>query len=109
MAEATYERLSLEKEQVDTALDLFLDHRNYASAITLAAAAEEIFGCSHTAKGCLSALYSSYISMAEFHQMRYGEVLDKRKFVSKENRARDALKHLQRNWVKSALDAQALF
>lgn len=95
MAEETYERLLLAKEQVDTALDLFLDHRNYSSAITLAGAAEEIFGRALTEKGGLSALDSSYRSMAEFHQMLHGEELNKKKFVSKENRARDALKHLQ--------------
>ena len=44
MAEETYERLFLAKGQLDTALELFLDQRNYSSAITLAGAAEEIFG-----------------------------------------------------------------
>ena len=44
MAEETYDRLVLAKGQLDTALDLFLDQKNYSSAITLAGAAEEIFG-----------------------------------------------------------------
>lgn len=95
MTEKTYDRIALAKEQLDTALYLFLDHRNYSSAITLAGAAEEIFGRSLTLKGGKSALDSSYESMAEFHRMIDGDELDKKLFVSKENLARDALKHLQ--------------
>jgi len=95
MAEKTYERLALAKEQLDTALDLFLDHRNYSSAITLAGAAEEIFGHALTAKGGTSALDSSYKSMAEFHRMLGDTELDKKGFIAKENLARNALKHLQ--------------
>jgi len=44
MAEETYDRLALAKGQLDTALELFLDQKNYSSVITLAGAAEEIFG-----------------------------------------------------------------
>ena len=95
MAEKTYERLDLAKEQLDTALALFLDQRNYSSAITLSGAAEEIFGRALTAKGGTSALDSSYRSMAEFHRMLGDTEFDKRVFITKENLARDALKHLQ--------------
>jgi hypothetical protein len=95
MAEETYERLVLAKEQLDTALDLFLDQKNYTSAITLAGAAEEIFGDALTLGGGKSALNSSYESMAEFHTMLHGTELSKTSYVRKENFARDALKHLQ--------------
>lgn len=95
MAEETYERLVLAKGQLDTALDLFLDQKNYASAITLAGAAEEIFGNALTLDGGKSALDSSYESMAEFHTMIHGTELNKTSYVRKENFARDALKHLQ--------------
>lgn len=95
MAEETYNRLALAKEQLDTALELFLDHKNYPSAITLAGAAEEIFGRSLSLSGSKSALESSYESMAEFHTMLHGTELNKTSYIAKENFARDALKHLQ--------------
>ena len=95
MTEETYDRLALAKGQLDTALDLFLDEKNYSSAITLAGAAEEIFGRSLAIAGGKSALDSSYESMAEFHTMLHGTELKKKSYIAKENFARDALKHLQ--------------
>ena len=95
MAEETHERLVLARGQLDTALDLFLDHKNYSSAITLAGAAEEIFGKALTLGGRKSALDSSYESMTVFHRMLHGTELDKTSYVGKENSARNALKHLQ--------------
>lgn len=95
VADVTYNRLVLAKEQLDTALALFLDQKNYSSAITLAGAAEEIFGRAITIGGGKSALDSSYESIAEFHTMLHGTGLNKTSYVSKENLARDALKHLQ--------------
>jgi len=95
MAEQTYNRFDLAKVQLDTALDLFLDHKNFPSAITLAGAAEEIFGRALTVRGDGSTLDSSYESMSEFYRELYSEKLEKKIFVSQENFARDALKHLQ--------------
>lgn len=95
MAEETHERIVLARRQLDTALDLFLDHKNYASAITLAGAAEEIFGNALTLGGSNSALDSGYQRMAELHSMLHQTELDKRSYVVKENSARNALKHLQ--------------
>lgn len=95
MAEQTYDRLTLAKIQLDTALDLFLDQKNYPATVTLSGAAEEIFGRALTNGGGKTALKSAYESIAESHQMLYGEELKEKSFVSHENRARDALKHLQ--------------
>lgn len=95
MTEETYDRLSLAKEQLDTALELFLDEKNYSSAITLAGAAEEIFGCSLVLAGDKSALDNSYESMAETHTILRRTKLDKKSYIAKENFARNALKHLQ--------------
>lgn len=95
MSEETYYRLVLAKGQLDTALELFLDHKNYASAITLAGAAEEIFGNALTLSGGQSALDRSYEPVAEFHSMLHGTELERKEYVTKENMARDALKHLQ--------------
>jgi hypothetical protein len=95
MAEKTYDRLVLAKGQIDTALDLFLDQNNYSSAITLAGAAEEIFGHALTLGGGTSALDSTYESAAKFHTMLHNTKLNKKTYVAKENFARNALKHLQ--------------
>lgn len=95
MAEQTYDRLSLAKGQLDTALRLFLDEGNYSSAITLAGAAEEVFGCALSLAGNKSALESSYESMAKVHVMIHGIELNKKAYIAKENFTRDALKHLQ--------------
>lgn len=95
MAEQTYDRISLAKGQLDTAIDLFLNDRNYSAAVTLAGAAEEIFGRALQVAGEKAALDRSYESMADLHQSLVGEVLDRKRFVSEENLARDALKHLQ--------------
>ena len=101
MAEQTYDRLALAKSQLDTALELFLDQKNYSSAITLAGAADEIFGCALSISGGKSSLESSYESIAEFHTMLHGTALNKKSYVAKENFARDALKHLQNDKGKT--------
>ena len=95
MAEQTYDRLELAKIQLDTALDLFLDQRNSPAAITLAGAAENIFGRALAIRGSKAALKSAYDSIAETHQILYKEKLDEKTFTSHKNRIRDALKHLQ--------------
>jgi hypothetical protein len=44
MAEATYSKLDIAREFLDTAMRLYVEERDYFSAIHLAAAAEELFG-----------------------------------------------------------------
>lgn len=92
MAEETYERLVLAKGQLVTALELFLDLRNYSSAITLAGAAEEIFGHALTIGGGTSALDGSYEWTAKLHATLHCTELIKKRYVEKVNLARDALK-----------------
>jgi hypothetical protein len=91
----TYDRLSLAQEQLETALHLLLDLKSYSSAITLAGAAEEIFGKAITATGGKPALEYSYDSISEFHPAVHKSPLDKRQYIAEENTARNALKHLQ--------------
>lgn len=95
MGEQTYYRLDLAKEQLDIALELFLDQKRFSAAITLAGAAEEIFGRALKLKGITPAVEKSYESMAKFHDELFGEKLDKTQYINKENLARNALKHLQ--------------
>lgn len=95
MAEQTYDRLMLAKEQLDTALNLFLDHKNYSGSITLAGAAEEIFGRALMLSGGKSALENSYEIVAQTYSILYGAAFNKTSYVTEKNAARDALKHLQ--------------
>ncbi len=97
MVEQTYDRLALARIQLDTALYLFLDQKNYPATITLAGAAEEIFGRALSIGGGKAALERKYELLAETHRIFPGKELNKRCFVSRENLARDALKHLQEN------------
>ncbi|HLO64940.1 MAG TPA: hypothetical protein VK165_18415 [Azonexus sp.] len=95
MSEQIYHRFDLAKEQLDIALDLFLDQKKFSAAITLAGASEEVFGRALKLKGITPAVEKSYESMARFHDELFGEKLDKTKYIDKENFARNALKHLQ--------------
>ncbi|MBT3068775.1 hypothetical protein [Rhodoferax sp. U11-2br] len=95
MGEQTYYRLDLAKEQLDIALDLFLDQKKFSAAITLAGASEEIFGRALKLKGITPAVEKSYEAMARFHDELMGEKLDRTQYIDKENFARNALKHLQ--------------
>jgi hypothetical protein len=97
MPEETYDRLHLAKGQLETPLNLFLDDGNYASSITLAGAAEEVFGRELIRRGLKSALESEYESMADFDRLIGGPGLNKKAYIAKSNLARDALKHLQEN------------
>jgi hypothetical protein len=95
MAEKTYERLTLAKEQLDVALSLFLDHQSYASAITLAGAAEEIFGEALSLRGEQNVLDWSFANTISFHKTFHVMKPEKKEYIDKENLARNALKHLQ--------------
>ncbi len=93
MADITYLRLDLAKEQLDVALTLFLDHRHYAAAITLAGAAEEIFGKELSRRGKQPVLEWKICHMKVFHELLHGKELHTKSFVYEENRIRNALKH----------------
>jgi hypothetical protein len=95
MTKETYNRLDLAKGQLDTALELFLDKKNYSSAITLAGAAEEIFGDALRLNNKKPALDNSYDLTAELHTRFHSTTLNKKNYTDKENFARNALKHLQ--------------
>lgn len=95
MAEQEYDRLSLAQEQLETAISLFIDAKNYTCAITLAGAAEEVFGKELTRRGGKCTLEIWYDSIAETHRLLHNAELVKTSFIDGENRARNALKHLE--------------
>ena len=97
MAEEGYRRVDLAIRQLETALRLFLDNVCLPSTITLAGAAEEVFGRMAARSGAKPVLERFYESAAEVHRALYSEDLDKKIFIDGENLARNALKHLRKD------------
>ena len=79
--------------QLETALQLYFDGRDFASVITLAGAADEIFGKLLTASGRESSLASLTKAVTAIHQKLYGEAIASGEVVDRANRARNNLKH----------------
>ncbi|MEW8030258.1 MAG: hypothetical protein AB2754_19700 [Candidatus Thiodiazotropha endolucinida] len=94
MTEETYSRIDLAKEQLEVALALFLDHASYAPAITLAGAAEEIFGKALFRQGKEAVLDWKLKEMNVVHSLLHGKDIGKKEFFAEENRIRNILKHL---------------
>lgn len=85
-------KIEIAKRQIDTAIDLFLDDKDFVSALALAGAGEEITGKLLERKGdknMLQKLHSWYKETIG-EQMEYGE------FAKKTNLARNTLKHANR-------------
>lgn len=97
MTENTYSRLDLAKEQLGMALTLFLDHLSYASVITLAGAAEEIFGKELSRQGKEPILEWKFNHMKVFHELLHGKELQRKSFFAEENNIRNSLKHFGEN------------
>jgi hypothetical protein len=95
--EHTYVRIDLAKEQLEVALALFLDHQSFASAITLAGAAEEIFGKALHRRGNQSVLEWKLSHMQVFHELLPWKEFRPKSFFAEENRTRNALKHFGEN------------
>jgi len=93
MNERTHRRLDLAIEQLDDAITLFLDRRLFASAITLAGAAEEIFGKELSRRGQEHVLDWKFSQLSICHRLLHGKELLKKSFFDEENRVRNCLKH----------------
>lgn len=94
MTEQTYSQIDLAKEQLEVALSLFLDHASYASAITLAGAAEEIFGKALIRQGKEAVLDWKLNEMNVVHLLLHGKNIVRKEFFTEENKIRNILKHL---------------
>jgi hypothetical protein len=70
-----------------------LDESNYAAAITLARAAEEVLGKALTHRGRKAALEWKFGEIESAFSLFKGYVPTKKTFFEKENRVRNALKH----------------
>ena len=87
-------RLDFAKEQLDVSIELFLSARSYASALTLAGAAEEVFGQLLKLKEQSNALNSEYEINADVEQLLSGKSVNFKDFLDRKNKSRNALKHL---------------
>jgi hypothetical protein len=81
MAEHTYRRIDLAKEQLEVALSLFLDQRSYAAAITLAGAAEEVLGKELLRQNKQPILEWRFDRMGIFHKLLHGHELKRKEFL----------------------------
>lgn len=79
--------------QLETALRLFYEGSNFASVITLAGAADEIFGKLLASVGGENSLETLKTCVAAFHQNLYGESIKLSEIVDRANRAKNSLKH----------------
>lgn len=80
-------------QQLETALRLFNEEEDFASVITLAGAADEIFGKLLADNGRDNALENLKKAVAEIHQHLYGEPIDPREIANRANHAKNSLKH----------------
>lgn len=97
MSEHTYDRLTLALEQLNVALSLFLEGRSHASAITLAGAAEEVFGKELSRRGKQPVLDWEFGEKADMHRLLHGNELERKKFIEEKNFVRNVLKHFNDN------------
>jgi hypothetical protein len=80
--------------QLETALRLFAEGKDYYSVVTLSGAADEILGRLLEARGGVSALASLTKAATAIHVKVHGTPGSEKAFIERANLARNALKHL---------------
>ena len=95
MSEQSVAKECIALVQLETALRLFAEGQDFYSVITLAGAADEIFGKLVAAGGGETSLESLTKASAAIHEHLFGEPGDLKGFADRANRARNALKHLE--------------
>src|SRR3989304_520601 len=95
MLEQSYDKRCIALTQIETALRLYREGDDYFSALTLAGAAEEIFGKLLKARGQSNALDDLTSGAVLLHKHLFGEEAGAKEFAERANRARNALKHLE--------------
>jgi hypothetical protein len=81
--------------QLETALRLFADGADDYSVVTLAGAADEIFGKLLESRGGVTALVALTRASAAIHQVVHGVPGSEKEYADRANLARNALKHLR--------------
>ena len=94
MSRRPHDKQTIALTQLETALRLFVEGKDYYSVVTLAGAADEIFGKMLESRGVLSALASLTKASAAIHLTVHGVPESAKTFADRANLARNALKHL---------------
>ena len=89
----TLTKLQIAQIQLERAVFLCMDDRDFVSAITLAGAAEEILGNAVAAAERESAVQNSAAAISAFNVVSGGTPVQKKAAISELNSARDSLKH----------------
>lgn len=97
MTVRAYYRDDLALQQLEVALRLYFEGSDFASAITLAGAADEIFGKLLACEGRDNSLENIKQSVAAIHQKLYNEPIDPKQIADRANRAKNSLKHWDRD------------
>jgi hypothetical protein len=90
---AKHNRLEMATCQLETALKLYFKGGDHYSAITLAGAADEVFGKALKVQGQETRLEEIAKSVSAIYKKLYGDELDPKAVVERANHARNALKH----------------
>jgi hypothetical protein len=93
MSIRAYYRDDLALAQLEIALRLFNEGDNFASVITLAGAADEIFGKLLVSSGKESSLEVLKKAVVAIHQKLYGESIEPSIIADRINKAKNSLKH----------------
>ena len=88
-----HSKFDIALSQLETALRLFEEGNDYYSVVTLAGAADEIFGRLLESKGGVSALASLTKAAVAIHLEVHGTPGGEKMFIERANLARNALKH----------------
>ena len=95
MMECEYaKKQCIAEEQLRCAMDLFLDGGVYSCIITLAGAAEEIFGKMLVMRGKQHALEKASEDIRKLHVELWGESVDSKHIYCALNRTKNEMKHL---------------
>ena len=93
MAIRAYYREELALQQLETALHLYFEGKDYASAITLAGVADEIFGQLLRATGRENSLDEMTKAVVAIQEKLFGEAIEPSHVAWRANHARNSLKH----------------
>lgn len=101
-------KVDIATSQLDTAIRLYIEKTDLISALTLAGAAEEIFGKLLSVRGQQNAFEEVLNRLCEVHKAAFEEELDRRVYADLRNGIRNEFKHhCSGNSLEINLDGEA--
>ncbi|BCZ81880.1 hypothetical protein PTKU64_55550 [Paraburkholderia terrae] len=97
MTTQTCHRIGLAREQLEMALDAFPERHRFASAITLASAAERVLGQALLNKGQQAGVDWKFDAADLAHTRLHGRPLDRKTFNDADNCVANALRHFRQS------------